>query len=295
MNRSFKTLILTFSPHGNTKAVAETIRDVFRDERLDVSLIDLTGTGMEEIRDLRLRTLPSFDLLIIAAPVYGWKIILPLEVFLSGMPKQRGKYAALAVTYGGVTSGHALHNAARLLERRGLPTLGAVKVAASHSNVLDEKKDPFIGHPNASDHEKVADYARGLIGKMREEAPDPISPDDLRPQFVLVRLMSKTYLSRKHSRKFPPGIQFDDKKCIQCGRCVKACPLNILTLDPYPAKNGTCIKCHNCKRVCPQNAVKTTGLWRKVVFHLALQRLHSLPFIRGEKPMTQIFLGKRGV
>jgi len=117
-----------------------------------------------------------------------------------------------------------------------------------------------------------------------------ISSDGLKPQFLLIRLLSKTYFSKNHSRKFPPGIRFDHARCIQCGKCVKACPVNILTLDPYPTKTGVCIKCHNCKRVCPKNAVKTTGLWRKFVFHYCLLKLHNLPFIKGEKPLTQVFL-----
>ncbi len=292
---AFKTVIVTFSPHGNTRSVAERILKIFDEERLDVSLIDLTGGGVEEFQEFDFSKMPPFDLLVVASPIYAWKIILPLEVFLSNMPDGRGKYAALAVTYGGVTSGHALYNAAKLLGEKGIPTLGAVKVVASHSNVLDEEKDPFSNHPDESDLEVVDAFARGVIEKMEIEkgCREAILPDTFRPRFLPVRLLSKTYFSKRHSRKFPPGIRFVHGKCTQCGRCVRACPVNIITMDPYPAKNGTCIKCHNCKRVCPKGAVKSTGLWRKFVFHYCMLKLHSLPFIKGEKPMTQVFLVNR--
>lgn len=289
-DRAFKTVIVTFSPHGNTRRVAERICKIFDDEKLDVSLIDLTGNEIEKFQHFDFSKIPTFDLLIVVSPLYAWKIILPLEILLSNMPEKQGKCAALAVTYGGVTSGHALYNAAKLLSGKGFFTLGAVKVVASHSNVLDERKDPFIKHPEESDLKQVESFAYGLIDKMESGCKEPIFPDTLKPQFLLIRLLSKTYLSKKHSRKFPPGIRFDHKKCIQCGRCVKVCPLNLITLEPYPVRNGVCIKCHNCRRVCPKNAVKTTGLWRKFVFHYCLMKLHNLPFIKGEKPMTQVFL-----
>jgi ferredoxin len=291
--RAFRTVIITFSPHGNTRRVADRIFEIFHDERLDVSLIDLTGRRIEEFEKFDFSKIPPFDFLVVVSPLYAWKIILPLEILLSNMPDGRGKYAALAVTYGGVTSGHALYNAAKLLGEKGISTLGAVKVVASHSNVLDEKKDPFIKHPDGTDLEMVEAFAHGMIEKMGSECRESISPDTFRPQFLLVRLLSKTYFSKRHSRKFPPGIRFIHKKCTQCGRCVKACPIDIIKLDPYPTKDGTCIKCHNCKRVCPKGAVKSTGLWRKFVFHYCLLKLHSLPFIKGEKPMTQVFLENR--
>jgi ferredoxin len=287
--RAFKTVIVTFSPHGNTRRVAERIYRIFNDEKLDASLIDLTGNGQKEYCRFGFPKLPPFDLLIVVSPLYAWKIVLPLEIFLSNMLEKQGKYAGLAVTYGGVTSGHGLYNATKLLSEKGFSVLGAVKVVASHSNVLDVRRDPFISHPDESDFEKVKAFTYGLIEKMGKAYKESISPDRFRPQFLLVRLLSKTYFSRRHSRKFPPGIRFVHHKCIQCGRCVKACPVSILKLDPYPTKTGVCIKCHNCKRVCPSNAVRSTGLWRKFVFHYCLLKLHSLPFIKGEKPMTQIF------
>lgn len=168
MNRDFKTVIVTFSPHGNTRRVAERIRAVFDAEKLDVFLIDLTGNRIETFHTFDSFAIPPFDLFIVVSPVYAWKIILPLEILILNMPAKPGACAALAVTYGGVTSGHALYNAARMLEGKGFHTLGAVKVVARHSNVLDERKDPFNTHPDESDFEKTELFAHGIIEKMKK-------------------------------------------------------------------------------------------------------------------------------
>lgn len=50
----------------------------------------------------------------------------------------------------------------------------------------------------------------------------------------------------------------DSKKCIGCGACVSACPVNAISLD----KDGKaqidpkiCIKCGTCQAICPVNAI----------------------------------------
>jgi len=168
IERDFRTVIITFSPHGNTRKIAERIHTVFCDEKLDVSFLDLTGTDMDTFQQFDSLSIPLFDLLIIVSPVYAWKIILPLELLILNMPAKLGKCAAVAVTYGGVTSGHALQNAVRMFTEKGLHTLGALKVVASHSNVLDEKKDPFSTHPNDADLEKADEFTYGIIEKMKK-------------------------------------------------------------------------------------------------------------------------------
>ena len=49
----------------------------------------------------------------------------------------------------------------------------------------------------------------------------------------------------------------DTKKCIQCGMCAKHCPVQAITLTPYPTiDKKKCIKCFCCIEICPQNAME---------------------------------------
>ena len=60
-----------------------------------------------------------------------------------------------------------------------------------------------------------------------------------------------------------------DEHCVSCGRCVKACPAEALTLEkggrPKLA-HGKCIECCCCHEVCPEDAVTMTQspLWRRI-------------------------------
>lgn len=50
----------------------------------------------------------------------------------------------------------------------------------------------------------------------------------------------------------------DKQKCISCGACVSACPVNAISFD----ENGKakidpklCIKCGTCQAICPVGAI----------------------------------------
>ena len=53
-------------------------------------------------------------------------------------------------------------------------------------------------------------------------------------------------------------IEVDADTCISCGKCTKACPMNVDMLDIRRSrKNGTeCILCYECKMSCPVKAIR---------------------------------------
>ena len=53
-------------------------------------------------------------------------------------------------------------------------------------------------------------------------------------------------------------VKVNQDKCIECGKCMKICPMDVEILnDSRKRKNGTeCILCLNCAKDCPKNAIK---------------------------------------
>lgn len=51
-------------------------------------------------------------------------------------------------------------------------------------------------------------------------------------------------------RAFIP--EYDTKKCINCGDCLKACPTDAITLKPVVIDKSKCIGCGKCISICPK-------------------------------------------
>jgi glutamate synthase domain-containing protein 2 len=56
-------------------------------------------------------------------------------------------------------------------------------------------------------------------------------------------------------------IQRDEKKCIACQACVRACSYDVHTYDPetdtVESDDSKCVGCHFCEALCPTKALKT--------------------------------------
>ena len=76
----------------------------------------------------------------------------------------------------------------------------------------------------------------------------------------------------------PYAVRVDAKSCIHCGKCSRACPMNI---DVMNAKNGRvsspeCINCNECVNACPVEGAIHTGFSKKAHVHPLVATLLAL-------------------
>ena len=67
----------------------------------------------------------------------------------------------------------------------------------------------------------------------------------------------------------PYAVRVNADACIRCGKCNKACPMNVEVMD---AKHGRvtsleCINCNECVNACPQKGAIHTGFTKKARIH----------------------------
>ena len=81
-----------------------------------------------------------------------------------------------------------------------------------------------------------------------------------------------------------PEIMVRDLKCIGCGKCVEACPLGAITIDPQQGRKididkTKCDLCLKCADVCPSEAISITGKYMTIEEAMA-EIVSDEPFYR---------------
>ena len=76
----------------------------------------------------------------------------------------------------------------------------------------------------------------------------------------------------------PYAVRVEESACIRCGKCNRACPMNVEVMN---AKNGKvtsmeCINCNECVNVCPVQGAIHTGFSKKASIHPILATVLAL-------------------
>jgi NAD-dependent dihydropyrimidine dehydrogenase PreA subunit len=76
----------------------------------------------------------------------------------------------------------------------------------------------------------------------------------------------------------PYAVRIDKEKCIRCGLCDKACPMNIKIMDRKKEKVSDieCINCNECVNACPVNGALNAGFSSKKILKPVIATLLSL-------------------
>lgn len=252
-----KTIIAFCSPNGTTKAVAEKISELHREDGADVTLVNL---GMKGGGDTALQKINQYvqqgstPVIYIGSPVYGSRAIPPVMDFIERLPQCSGAIAVPFVTWGGVTRGFALYQMAEALQKKGFTLPGAAEVVAAHSMTWKADKPVEAGRPDTSDMEKIGKLVREITAKTKAGSFSGVdislfkegragNPDD-----ILTTPFSA------FSAKMPPK-KLNEEACTQCKICADTCPADAITFSPYPEFNDNCIACFSCVRNCPEEAI----------------------------------------
>jgi len=99
---------------------------------------------------------------------------------------------------------------------------------------------------NISDIKVIGDYKNSTIPKI-----------DYKPAGTGKGLTKFLATAKSYLIKTPVLIpEVNTVKCIKCGICAKLCPVQCITLKPYPTfDRKICIKCYCCHEHCPQGAI----------------------------------------
>jgi len=276
----YKVFIVYFSPAGSTRHIARVMEKRFRELGIEPSLFDLAENS--ELSQAISEQIRGHSCLIVGSPVYVSHAAPPIMQFIAGLPPDTTAYAVPFVTWGGASSGIALFEMARELQRGGFRILGAAKVMAVHC-LMWQLEDPMgKGHPNSEDERMVQELIDEINKNMQSRSSRGIDLSDLAYQKEEVHAeMEKMTL--EIAKAHMPIREVDEESCNQCEICAEVCPTASVAFAPYPVFGESCIYCFSCMRTCPEGAIKAnlSEIW---------QRIRDRAAFFQERPYTKIFL-----
>jgi ferredoxin/flavodoxin len=294
-----KIAIIYFSPSGNTHRAAVELQNELVKKGHGVSLLNIAGNsgffGGKDISGFLEENVWEHDALVIGSPVYAHHLQYHVQDLINALPAPGGKWGKNAftfVTYGGISSGVALKEAAALLKKSGRRVIAGMKISSPHRMtrgfmVKEYNSEKFAGGMPA----EIGKFA-GLISSSLNSKGGKENKRAFNYNGVKTDLFAKFIFKEKewHAKRYP-GVMIDESKCSACGVCVKNCP--VMHLAKTGGKitwnnDSECVHCLNCVTNCSKKAVYLTGdLEKGKAFMNKMIEKNG----NKEKPETGIYIG----
>ena len=256
-------MIIYLSCTGNTRWAAETLASVTNDKAVSIFEASEKGGNIH---------LKEGERLGFCLPVHGWRVQPFVRSFIEKMTITMANNSQGATpesslkriyTYFLLTAGDSCGEYAEQLEN--LLVSKGLKVDTCCSIIMPESYVALPGFdvdPDLREAEKKMN-ANGVIQRFSEILVDHRSVRMPIEKGAFPRLYSRVfgkvfYSSLVTDKRF----KVDKEKCNGCGRCVKACPVDNLTLEGKDGKNhpawehnGKCLTGLACYHYCPSHAI----------------------------------------
>lgn len=261
-----KAIIYVFSGTGNTRIVADLYKKYLSD--FETEIYDIRMKCKEEGRKKKFEfeKIPNpndFDVVAFAYPVHGFNSPKVVFDFCRQLPVITNcRMGSRKKTFIFKTSGEGLslnnyssQKIIRLLEKKGFEFHSERHYVMPYNMIFRHKPEMVKAEYIYADAQ-----VRLHVQQLAKGKKEKVKYNPLRYWFVpIVRILWI------YARVQGPTMFASDKKCTKCMKCVKACPMNNISVVDGKIKFGSnCVLCVACSFGCPTKAISIGLLngWR---------------------------------
>lgn len=239
--------LVYFSQTGNTQRVASAMSEAFQQAGHSSRAINLKRMAVEDATEC--------DLLGIGTACISSKAPTPIKLFLRSLPSIKGHDAFVFATSGGAPGG-VLSEMSNLLSNKGANVLGGFLTRGHVTHPAPHMFDRFPERPNPIDLNRAHRFVEEIIDRLAMGYSKPVVEeryDVLRSGLGFYNILGLVSTDRV-VRFLLPKPRLNQTSCDLCRICWDECPMENITLNPFPMIGNLCIRCYHCFSVCPQKA-----------------------------------------
>jgi len=261
---TMKIGVVYFSGTGNTAKIGQIISSKLNELGIQANIINITPfNDRKKILDFN-----EYDALVFGFPVYGSVIPSVCRDWLDTI-KGENKHCAMFFTYGGPTMGIAHYHTKLLLNKQGFKVLASAEFLGKHSYNIAKGFNFLENRPNQDDFNVAKEYAIKLFEIFtKEKREEIIFEKHEKADSIMERIRNKG----KTVRKWVPSR--NGKDCSMCRTCEESCPTNAFNADTGEADKEKCINCMRCVTACPDEVIEfnidMTEIYEGLISHYEL-------------------------
>lgn len=245
-------LIHYFSGTGNSARVAAVAGETFQELGFK--------TELRSISKGRLLYSSNYDFHVFTFPTYSFIMPALMHRYLKHLPPGRGAKTMVLAIYGVPGyEGRTLHDATRILRRRGYDVTLAESIGCPES--FTQVSNP----PQIDEQKRLNDYAALKVAAFVDQfiAGEP----GIKPCGLFNRIWTGLigFAFTTIGRRCFGKLYVADETCNLCGECARTCPTGTIRIMGRPRWNYRCQACQRCINLCPRAAIQTSCVRMGVV------------------------------
>ncbi len=243
-----KIPIIYFSSSGNTKYVAQLIKNGLKFANFEPELIPLNTLNIN-ILDFE-----KIEVFGIGAPIYAMTFTLNVIEWIKKLPIAKKKTKFFLFDSNAGLPGQSIKQIKKILVQKNYKFIGALEIIVpTRDSVFESKYFKYVKWSRKK-IDKIFQFGIGL-GKVISTEEDILDWSNPTLFGSLIRAYFQK-LEKVFYKYASCLISYNQNRCIECRACEKGCPTKALIFTMKPVINHKkCILCFQCLRNCPENAL----------------------------------------